>query len=304
MTSTRWLVLLLCVMPCMAACGDTPKAKAAELRQIEAARKEEVARRLAAAAATPDKMVPVGMWIMPPQLREISGLALTSRGTVLTHDDNSGRVSEIDPTTGILKKSFSLVGNQKEDFEAITIAGVDIYLMASDGKLFRFREGDDGQQVSFMMFDTGLGKLCEFESLAYEADSTRLLMACKRGVGNDAPKDLIIYRMPLPLNRATFRQTLTTLQVPLNDVVGTNQWKSFRPSDMTIDPFTKNLVIIASHEHGLAVLTPDGDVVRSGPLPGDHKQPEGVAITKDSILVISDEANVNPAAITLYKWRP
>jgi len=29
-----------------------------------------------------------------------------------------------------------------------------------------------------------------------------------------------------------------------------------------------------------------------------------VAITSDSLLVISDEANVNPAAITLYKWQP
>ena len=73
---------------------------------------------------------------------------------------------------------------------------------------------------------------------------------------------------------------------------------------MTIDPFTRNYVIVASHEKGLAVVTPDGDVVRSGPLPGDHRQPEGVAITKDSLLLISDEANVMPAAITLYRWRP
>jgi uncharacterized protein YjiK len=54
----------------------------------------------------------------------------------------------------------------------------------------------------------------------------------------------------------------------------------------------------------LVVLTPDGDVVRSEPLPGDHQQAEGVAITNDSLLVISDEANVKPAGITLYKWRP
>jgi len=287
-------------MPCVAACRNTPKAKAAELQKIEAARKQEIARRIAAASATPDKAVPVGMWIMPPQLREISGLALTSRWTVLTHDDNSGRISEIDPRTGILVKSFSLLGNQKEDFEAIAIAGVDIYLLASDGKLFRFREGTDGLQVSFMMFDTGLGKQCEFESLAYEADSTRLVMACKRILDKEAPKDLLIYRLPLPLNRAT----ITALQVPLKQVVGSNQWKNFRPSDMTIDPFTRNYVIVASHEKGLLVLTPDGDVVRSEPLPGDHQQPEGVAITNDSILLISDEANVRPAAITLYKWRP
>ena len=299
MTSRGGLVLLLCAMPSVAACRDTPKARAAELQKIAAARKQELALRLATVDANSDKAMPLAMWIMPAQLREISGLALTSRGTVLTHDDNSGRVSEIDPKTGILIKSFSLLGNQKEDFEAIAIAGNDIYLMASDGKLFRFREGADGQQVQFMLFDTGLRKQCEFESLAYEADSTRLVMACKRILDKQAPKDLVIYRLPLPLNRATF----TVLHVPLQQVVGSNKWKNFRPSDMTIDPFTRNYVIIASREKGLLVLTPDGDVMRSEPLPGDHRQPEGVAITKDSILLISDEANVKPAAITLYKWR-
>jgi len=300
MTSRIGLVLLLCAMPFVVGCGDTPKARAAELQKLAAARKDSLARRIASADATPNKALPLAMWIMPSQLREISGLALTSRGTVLTHDDNSGRVSEIDPKTGILVKSFSLSGNQKEDFEAIAIAGNDIYLLASDGKLFKFREGADGQQVSFQMFDTGLGKQCEFESLAYEADSTRLLMACKRTLDKQAPKDLIIYRLPLPLKRAT----ITALQVSLKDVTGSNKWKNFRPSDMTIDPFTRNYVIIASHEKGLLVLTPDGDVVRSEALPGDHLQAEGVALTNDSILVISDEANVRPAAITLYKWRP
>jgi uncharacterized protein YjiK len=300
MTSRYGLVLLLCAIPYVAACRDTPKARAAELQKIAATRRQELALRLATVDANSDKAIPLAMWIMPAQLREISGLALTSRGTVLTHDDNSGRVSEIDPKTGILIKSFSLLGNQKEDFEAIAIAGNDIYLMASDGKLFRFREGADGQQVQFILFDTGLRKQCEFESLAYEADSTRLLMACKRLLDKQAPKDLVIYRMPLPLNRATF----TVLHVPLRQVIGSNKWKSFRPSDMTIDPFTRNYVIISSHEKGLLVLTPDGDVLRSEPLPGDHQQPEGVAITKDSILLISDEANVKPAAITLYKWRP
>lgn len=298
MTSRRGLVLLLCAMPCVAACRDTPKARAAELQQIAAVRQAELAKRIKAANA--NDALPVAMWIMPPLLREISGLTLTSRGTVFTHDDNSGRVSEINPKTGILVKSFSLRDNQKEDFEAITIAGDDIYLMASDGKLFKFREGADGQQVNFLMFDTGLGKVCEFESLAYEADSTRLVMVCKRILDKSAPKELVIYRLPLPLNRATF----SIVQVPIKQVVGSNKWKGFRPSDITIDPFTRNYVIIASHEKGLIVVTPDGDVVRSEPLPGDHRQPEGVAITSDSLLLISDEANVKPAAITLYKWRP
>ncbi|HEV7387665.1 MAG TPA: SdiA-regulated domain-containing protein [Gemmatimonadaceae bacterium] len=296
----RRLVLLLSAIPLLGGCRDTPRAKAAQLGGITATRRRELQHRIAQVDGSSDKTAPVAQWIMPAQLREISGLALTSRGTVLAHDDNSGRIYEIDPRTGVLLKGFSLTGNQKEDFEAITIAGNDIYLMASDGKLFRFREGADGQQVQFQLFDSGLKKDCEFESLVYESDSTRLLMACKRLLDKQAAKELVIYRLPLPLNRAT----ITAMRVPLSDVVGTNGWKDFRPSDMTIDPNTRNYVIIASHEKGLVVLTPDGEVVRSEPLPGDHRQPEGVAITRDSILMVSDESNVKPAAITLYRWRP
>jgi len=299
MIRKRVLALLL-ALPIVCGCRETPRAKAAELNRLVQTRRSEFAKRLAAANADPQKDEPIAQWLMPPQLREISGLALTSRGTLLTHDDNAGRISEIDPKSGVLLRGFSLNGNQKEDFEAIAIAGNDIYLMASDGKLFRFREGADGQQVNFMVFNPGLKKECEFEGLAYEEDSTRLVMACKRLLDKQAPKELLLYRLPLPLNRST----ITAMHVPVQDVVGTNPWKGFRPSDITIDPFTHNYVLISSHEHGLVMVTPDGDVVRSVPLPGDHPQPEGVAITRDSILLISDESNVKPATITAYKWHP
>jgi len=294
------LVLLAVLSPWVAACRDTPAAKAADAQAAEAARMQELARRLALADANPEKPVPVGQWIMPPVLREISGLTLTTRGTVLTHDDNIARVYEVDPKTGILLKAFSLEGGVRGDFEAITTVGTDIYLLESKGKFYRFKEGADGTEVPYSIYDTKLGKECEFESLAYEADSTRLVMACKKIRGKDAPHEVLIYRFPLPLDRST----MSTLSVPIEDVAGSNKWKDFHPSDMTIDPITMNYVMISSREKGLLVMTPDGDVVRSERLPGDHRQPEGVAITRDSILIVSDEVNVRPAAITLYRWRP
>ncbi len=300
MIGARSLVLLAVLSPWVGACRETPQAKAAELQAVEAARKQTLARRLASADANREKPVPVAQWVMPPELREISGLALTTRGTVLTHDDNIGRVYEINPKTGILLKGFSLAGGVRGDFEAITIAGNDVYLLESKGKIYTFKEGADAQQVPYSFFDTQLGKECEFESLVYEADSTRLVMVCKKIRGKNEPHELLIYRLPLPLNRAT----MSALRVPIDDVIGSNKWKSFHPSDINIDPFTKNYVIIASREKGLLVMTPEGDVVRSEPLPDGHHQPEGVAVTSDSILIISDEANVKPAAITLYRWRP
>ena len=301
MSLRRRLVLAAGLLPLLSACRETPDLKAAELHKLERTRSEELARRVAQADANPTKNEPVAMWIMPPGLNEISGLALTARGTVLTHDDNVGRVYEIDPKTGVLLKSFSLLGNPKGDFEAITIVGSDVYLMTSDAKLFKFKEGPDGTQVPYSIYDTGLGKQCEFESLAYEADSSRLVMVCKRFLDKEEPHALVIYRLPLPLGD---RSKISTVRVPMQEVADTNKWKNFRASDINIDPFTRNYVIIASREKGLIEVTPDGDVVRSEPLPGDHRQPEGVAITKDSILLVSDEANVKPPAITLYRWRP
>jgi uncharacterized protein YjiK len=301
MTIARVLVLLACALPGAVACRQTPEAKAAQVRAVEATRKQQLARRLAMADANPAKALPVAMWIMPPELREISGLALTTRGTVLTHDDNVGRVYEIDPKTGILLKGFSLKGSVRGDFEAITIAGTDVYLLESKGKIFKFKEGRDAEQVPYTVYDTGLRKECEFESMAFEADSSRLVLVCKKFLTKKAPHELLMYRLPLPLGD---RSAMTTLRIPIEDVIGSNRWKNFHPSDINIDPITKNYVIIASREKGVVVVTPDGDVVRSEPLPGDHRQAEGVAITKDSILLVSDESNVKPAAITLYRWRP
>ena len=299
MIGARGLVLLAGLSPWVAACRETPRAKAAEVQAVEATRKQELARRLALADANPAKSLPVAKWIMPPELREISGLALTSRGTVLTHDDNIGRVYEVDPKTGILLKGFSLEGGVRGDFEAITIAGSDIYLLESKGKIFRFKDGADASQVPYSVFDTGLGKECEFEGLAYEADSTRFVMVCKKIRRKNETHELLIYRLPLPLDRST----MSTLRVPSENVIGSNKWKGFHPSDINIDPITKNYVLVASREKGLLVMTPDGNVVRSEPLPDGHHQPEGVAITRDSILIVSDEANVKPPAITLYRWR-
>src|SRR4030088_2516424 len=171
MIGLRRFVLLAGLSPGGSAFRETPQAKAAEVHAVEATRKQDLTRRLALADANPSKPVPVAEWIMPPELREISGLALTSRGTVLTHDDNIGRVYEIDPKTGILLKAFSLAGGVRGDFEAITIAGSDVYLLRSNGKIYRFKEGPDASQVPYSVYDTGLGEECEFESMAYEGDS-------------------------------------------------------------------------------------------------------------------------------------
>jgi uncharacterized protein YjiK len=176
-----------------------------------------------------------------------------------------------------------------------------MYMMVSDGVLYRFREGPNNGRVQYTVIDTHLGKECEFEGLVYDADSSRLLMPCKVVHKKDLKDNLVIYRLKLP--NLTDSSALSVQTIPLEDVLGTHKWKDFRPSDITIDPVTKNYVIISAREPALTEITPDGDVVKTEKLASRHNQPEGVAITGDSILIISDEATAKPATITLYRWR-
>jgi uncharacterized protein YjiK len=298
MTSAGTLAVVASVLAFSAACREGPEAKAAQIRTLEATRQNELARRIQQAGANPTKAVAV--WILPPELREISGLALTRTDHVLAHDDEIGRIYEIDPKGGVILKRFTLAGAPHGDFEAITIAGSDIYLLESNGKLFKFREGADGEQVPYSKYDTHLGKECEFEGVAFEPDSSWLVLPCKKVAAKRLKDELVIYRVPLPL---TDSSGFTTLVIPMSEVIGSNSWKNFQPSDIAIDPVTGNYVIVASHEKALAVITPAGKVVRSEPLPPGHDQAEGVAITRDGLLIVSDEARSRPADIMLYRWQ-
>ena len=273
------------------------------ISRAEAAKLDNRAKRVEsriAKASEGDTDAPVAKWIMPTELREISGLAVTPDGRLLAHDDEISRVYEIDPKKGVIIKSFTLGNGLKGDFEGITVAGQDIYMILSNGLLYRFREGANSSRVEFTTHDTKLGKECEFEGVAYEKDSARLVMPCKQAKGKKFDEEVVIYRWKIGSKDSS---GLTMMTVPLSEVVAANKWKKFRPSDITIDPMTGNYVIISSLEKALVVMTPDGDVLRSEDLPGKHHQAEGVAITSDDLLIISDEATSQPSAITIYKWR-
>jgi uncharacterized protein YjiK len=300
MTIGRGFAFLAGVVASVGSCRETPRAKAEQLKALEAARTQQLTRRIAMADANPTTAVPLAKWTLPHDLREISGLTLTANGRVLAHNDESGRVFQIDPKTGIVLKRFALNGVPRGDFEAITTAGADIYLLQSDGKLFRFAEGANGEEVSYSRYDTRLGRDCEFEGVAFESDSSWLLLVCKRVKAKELRDQLVIHRVTLPL---TDSSRASMLAIPLAEVIGSNRWKSFAPSDIAIDPATGNYVLVSSQEKAIAVIAPDGEVVRSGPLPEDHSQPEGVAVTRDSILIVSDEARQKAATITLYRWR-
>ena len=252
----------------------------------------DVAESAAAAGA-------IARWVLPRELDEISGIALTSDGRLLAHGDERGQISEIDYRRGVIVKQF-VVGRPtlRADLEGITVVHGTVFLLTDKGVLYEFREGVNGTRVEYITSDTRLGTECEFEGLAFDPAINSLLLACKQIDDKRARDHLRIYRWKLEGGG----ERLSRLDVPLSKILPSINEKEFHPADLTIDPKTGNYVIIASIEKSLVEITPAGDVVFARKLTGEHNQPESIAITKDNILIIGDEAGRRPAAITLYPW--
>jgi uncharacterized protein YjiK len=302
MRRTRAALLIVVAVTASASCREKrPQATSSADSALLNARQVRFEHRLTHADSGDEAGAPLARWILPHELREISGLALTTNGRLLTHGDNVGRVTVLDPRSGEILAHFAIgAADVHDDFEGITVAHDTIYMLASNGTIYQFREGKDGERVPYSARDTHLGNTCEFEGIAYEPRSESLLLSCKT-VHDESLRDfLVIYRLKLGRTDSSGTSRLT---VPMSQVIGSNPWKNVHPSDITIDPFSGNYVLVVSKDRALIEITPSGGVVHSVSLPGVHEQAEGVAITADHVLMVSDEeANGAPATLTLYRW--
>jgi uncharacterized protein YjiK len=275
---------------------NTASASKEESAALEA-RMARVTESLANADSAETRGEPIARWLLPTELAEISGLALTPDGRLFAHNDETARITEIDYRRGTVIKHF-FVGKQvlKGDFEGLTCAGDRFFLLSSNGSLYEFREGAQGERVDYTAHDTGLGKECEFEGVAYDSTADAIVLACKNPGMDKFKGMLVLYRYRLAGGGSS------ALTVPYSEAIGENNWKQLRPTDITVDPSNGNFVLVAAQENALVALTPAGAVVFSRPLDGRHPQPEGIAITRDHILIVADESTKAAASITLYRW--
>jgi uncharacterized protein YjiK len=243
---------------------------------------------------------PVARWLLPAKLAEISGLALTPDGRLFAQEDESARISEIDYRRGTIIKQFFVGKNVLQgDFEGLAYANDRFFLLRSDGRLYEFREGEAEERVDYTAHDTQLGKECEFEGVTYDSTADALILSCKNARKKQPKGVLMFYRYNLANSGKT---GISEFTVPWSEAIGANGWKELHPSDITVDPLSGNYVLVAGPEKAMVELTPSGAVVFSRPLGGRHPQAEGIAITRDGILIISDESVKAAATITLYRW--
>lgn len=215
------------------------------------------------------------------------------------HDDEAAVIYEIDLESGAIVKHFSLGEPAvRGDFEGLAIDGDGVfYLITSQGRLYRFREGEARANVPFEAFDTGLATVAEIEGLTFHYGEERLILASKTNFAPVMQATLALYQWAPERPDQPARPWLMAPIEPLAQAVGMS---GFHPSGMEIDQRTGRLVLLAGREGGLVELDRQGEVLASRGLGDLHPHAEGVTILADGGMLISDEGGKDRAHLTRY----
>lgn len=232
---------------------------------------------------------------LPRALREVSGLAVTERGTLLAVADEQALIFEIDPAQATVEPWLAIGSPPLAgDFEGIERVGTKVWLLQSDGVLL-WSDGDAYERV-----DTGLGKACEFEGLAQDPVSQRLLLLCKKHRDKAFRDQLQLLAVDagtgVPDANADLRFDLR----PLFAALGT---RKFNPSGVAFARGGREILVVAAKQRSLAVFNRDGELLHADRLPeiGKHRQAEGVALLADGRIAIADEGGNKAGKLSIYE---
>ena len=237
---------------------------------------------------------------LPGKLKEISGIALSEQGKLFAHDDERAVIYQIDPDDGHIIKDFYFGFFVKTaDFEDIEIVGKDFYLITSNGILYKFKEGADGQRVDYEAIDTGLKKGNDVEGLCYDPATNCLLLALKGYPGAGLDKDFkTVYSFHLSTGE---REKKPRFVMNHDEIKERSKENDFDPSAITRHPVSGDFYIIAASGNLMVQLDAQGAIQGIQKLSRKlHKQPEGIVFSKDGKkLYISDEGKKH-GTLTTY----
>lgn len=235
---------------------------------------------------------------LPPELVEISGMAVTPDGRVFAHDDERAVIYELNTSDGQVVKRFSVGAPLTGDFEGLAIDPQGAFWMiTSNGRLLRFSEGADGASVTPETFDTGLRDVCEIEGLAFLPTAGSLIIACKQNESRRMRDTISLYEWRPGGGAAQPWRSIAAADIAATGI------ERFQPSSVEIDARSGRVILLSARDPALLEL--DGErIVAARNLDRSHIQAEGLAILPDGSLVISDEGGDSRALLSVYARVP
>ncbi|SFD23323.1 Uncharacterized protein YjiK [Spirosoma endophyticum] len=230
-------------------------------------------------------------YTMPNELKEISGLTYYKNNQLLCVQDEEAVVYVFDTKKKEVVKDFGFGGYG--DFEGIEYVNDDVYVLESNGNLFRFKP----ESTQIGRTKTDLPKKTEVEGLGYNPKTKRLLIAVKEGKGSS---DKAVYSFDL-LNKAVFKD------MSLNDEqlegAGIDP-KTWKPSGIAVHPITGEWYMLTSAGKRLLITNHEAKIIYSEPLdPKQFRQPEGICFAPNGDLFIASEGDGKKGYILKFGYK-
>jgi len=238
---------------------------------------------------------------LPDVLKEVSGLAYLDENYLLTHNDEEGIVFKINIKNGEVVSEFSIGEKEIEkDFEGIAVVKDSVYLVSSNGAIFKFSLLKGGNNIEYEKIKTPLSSKNNVEGLCYDETTNSLLLACKDDPGKDYKNNKAVYAFNLThmkfIDKPKFLISLKKLKkkFDIND---------FSPSGIEVNPVNGNIFLISANPEVILELDTEGKILYAKDLKDKkHKQPEGITFFMNGGLIIADEANGQKAKLTLIPF--
>ncbi len=248
---------------------------------------------IAAAFSLPYELTaPSDTYKLPAELREISGLTYYTDGQLLCVQDEEAVVYVFDLAKKRVVKNFGFGGYG--DFEGIEYVDGEVYVLESNGNLFRFKP----ESTTIGRTKTDLPGKTEVEGLGYDPKTKRLLMAVKEG--GSSSSDKAVYSFDL-LNKAVYRD----MQLNDEQLIGAGiDPKTYKPSGIAVHPLTGDWYVLTSAGKRLLITNRQAKIRFSVALDAKQfRQPEGICFAPNGDLFIASEGAGKKGYILRFAYK-
>jgi len=236
------------------------------------------------------------------RIMEISGVVWDNhKDEFIAHNDEKGTLFYLDKNNAGIVKEFQF-STSKGDYEDIAIAKNDVYVLRSDGMIYKIVTDSAGSQKYF-----DLGKIelsgVDFETLYYDPERNALIMLCKNCPSDD--KKLVSAYAYYPDSIGFVNKPIYSIDVAKVKELSPRETSRFQPSAARIHPVLKKLFILSSASNQLVITDMAGNVEGVYMLAKKlFPQAEGLTFKSNGEMFISNEGVSSKAVLLKFNYIP
>ena len=235
------------------------------------------------------------------KIKEISGVVWDNhKDEFIAHNDEKGIIYYLDKNNGDIVREFQF-SPAKGDYEDIAIANDKIYVLRSDGMLFRIVADSSGGQKSFDLGQLELPGKNDFETLYYDPDRRALILICKNCESDD--KKIVSAYAYYPDSIGFVNKPIYSIDVAKVKELTPRETSRFQPSAARIHPVLKKLFILSSASNQLVMADTSGNVEGVYMLAKKtFPQAEGLTFKSNGEMFIANEAITSKAVLLKFNY--